>query len=74
MSLEFNSLNPQVNDSRWNLLAKILIRLNAMSAVSGAVTDSISYAGPPVVNPPAIMSIVVDVNGRQWQFFNGQWN
>ena len=36
--------------------------------------DYIGYAGPPNVNPPLLANIVVDVNGRQWQFFNNQWN
>jgi len=37
-------------------------------------TDYINYAGPPTVNPPALLHIVVDVNGRQWQFVGGTWN
>lgn len=35
--------------------------------------DSISYPGPPVLNPPALQSIVVDSTGRQWMFWNNQW-
>jgi hypothetical protein len=40
---------------------------------SGTV-DSISVAGPPTAIPPAIANIVVDVNGRQWQYYAGGWN
>lgn len=40
----------------------------------GSAPDSIDYAGPPLLNPPALQNIVVDVNGQQWQFFNNQWN
>jgi hypothetical protein len=36
--------------------------------------DYIDYAGPPLVNPPALQNIVVDVNGKQWQFFQNTWN
>jgi hypothetical protein len=39
--------------------------------VGGGTPDSINYPGPPVVNPPALANIVVDVNGQQWQFYNG---
>lgn len=42
--------------------------------VAGGAPDSISYAGPPTINPPLIQNIVVDSNGRQWQWFNNQWN
>lgn len=37
---------------------------------SGA-PDYINYSGPPLFNPPNFQNIVVDINGRQWQFFNG---
>ena len=66
--------NPTEQDSEWNLIAKILIVLNSMSSLVGGVSDSISYAGPPIVNPPAIQSIVVDSNGRQWQYYGGAWH
>ena len=39
-----------------------------------APVNSIDYAGPPVLNPPQIPAIVVDINGRQWQFFQGAWH
>lgn len=40
----------------------------------GGAPDNITYPGPPIVNPPALQYIVVDVNGVQWQFFNNTWN
>ena len=40
----------------------------------GGAPDSINYAGPPVLNPPSLQSIVVDVNGRQWQYWGGGWH
>lgn len=50
---------------------------NGVAYVTVNVTfpyTSISYAGPPTDNPPVASSIVVDVNGRQWQYFGGAWN
>ena len=35
---------------------------------------AIDYAGPPLLTPPAIQSLVVDVNGRVWIFVQNQWN
>jgi len=46
----------------------------ANSGGGGGSPDYIDYAGPPLVAPPALQYIVVDVNGRQWQYFNSQWN
>ncbi len=40
----------------------------------GGAPDSIAYSGPPVVNPPALQNIVVDVDGRQWQYYAGSWH
>lgn len=40
----------------------------------GGAPDFINTPGPPTVNPPALQNIVVDSNGRQWQYFNGGWN
>ena len=39
-----------------------------------ALPDYVNYAGPPLVNPPLVQNIVCDSNGRQWQFYNSQWN
>lgn len=39
-----------------------------------SVPDYINYAGPPVVNPPALQNIIVDINGRQWQYYNNAWH
>ena len=47
---------------------------SASIAALAASMSYIGYAGPPNVNPPALMNIVVDVNGRQWQYFGGAWN
>lgn len=38
------------------------------------LTDSISYPGPPTVNPPQIDSIVVDSNGEQFMYWGGAWH
>jgi hypothetical protein len=39
-----------------------------------AAPDYIDYAGPPTDVPPSLQNIVVDVNGRQWQYFQNTWN
>ena len=62
-----------------NIQLLILQTLQGIAASIGGggttpVPDSISYVGPPVVFPPAIQSIVVDVAGRQWMFWGGTWN
>jgi hypothetical protein len=36
--------------------------------------DAIDYAGPPVLVPPAIQSVVVDSGGVIWSYWGGQWN
>jgi hypothetical protein len=38
-----------------------------------AAPDSISYAGPPIVNPPALAYVVVDSNYVQWQYGPNGW-
>ena len=45
----------------------------AQNAGGGGGGSSNYYAapGPPNANPPTYANIVVDINGRQWQFFNG---
>ena len=53
---------------QWNPVS------NTWVLVGGGAPDYINYAGPPIVNPPALANIVVDINGQQFQFFNGQWN
>lgn len=41
---------------------------------SGSV-DFIDVPGPPAQDPPTSFAhIVVDSDGRQWQYFNGAWN
>ena len=42
----------------------------------GAATDYYPIPGPPTGTPAAnnLLNIIVDSNGRQWQFFNNQWN
>ena len=58
------------------LILQTLQGIQAELSGGGAptLTDAINYPGPPAVNPPNILSIVVDVNGRQWQYFGGTWN
>jgi hypothetical protein len=43
-------------------------------APTNAVSDYVNYAGPPTNNPPALQHIVVDSNGRQWQFYQSGWH
>lgn len=42
----------------------------------GGAPDYISTAGPPVGTPTALnlQNIIVDSNGRQWQYFQGAWH
>jgi len=40
----------------------------------GGAPDYIDYPGPPTVVPPALVHIVVDINGQQWMYYNGGWN
>jgi hypothetical protein len=51
-----------------------LIALNVGTGSGSGAPDYINYAGPPILNPPQLQNIVVDVNGRQWQYFGGAWN
>jgi hypothetical protein len=44
------------------------------SNTAGAGAPSfINYAGPPLVNPPLLQNIVVDINYRQWQYGPQGW-
>ena len=47
---------------------------NQIWVVQSGPASYINYAGPPLSNPPALASIVVDSNGQQWEFYNNQWN
>lgn len=49
-------------------------QIAAGGGTSGGAPDSIDYAGPPVVNPPALQNIVVDSAGQQFQFYAGAWH
>jgi hypothetical protein len=53
----------------------VIIYLLCQIANSGGTSapDYISYAGPPTTAPPALQYIVVDVEGRQWMYWNNQW-
>ena len=46
---------------------------NGGAGGSGA-PDSINYAGPPILNPPALQNIVVDSNGQQWMYYAAAWH
>lgn len=35
--------------------------------------DYINYPGPPTQNPPSLQNIVVDSQGRQWMFWDNEW-
>jgi hypothetical protein len=60
------------NANQLRLMELALLSLLVQNGVT--LGDSITYAGPPKVNPPSIQNIVVDSNGRQWQYFGGGWN
>ena len=63
-----------------------LIRVAVEDTTTGAVStsyqpgqisggpDYISYAGPPVMAPPALAHIVIDVDGVTWTYFQNQWH
>ena len=68
-----NGTIPGPNDPPRVILVKILDALNAGGGGGGGTVDYIAYSGPPAVNPPNIQHVVVDVDGRQWQYFNGAW-
>ena len=64
-------------DSQGNYVCGLpspTLQPNLAPAVNIAV-DSVAYPGPPTIQPPACMSIVVDSNMRQWQFnpTTGNW-
>lgn len=67
---------PTRSDTRRILLVKQLTAINAGGGGGGGsgAPDSINYAGPPIVNPPALQNIVVDSNGQQWMYWGGAWN
>lgn len=54
----------------WNPVSNTWVMISGGSAVP----DFINYAGPPVVNPPALQHIVVDSAGQQWMYWGGNWN
>jgi len=65
---------PLAVDPIRTLLVKQLLAIKAGGGGgSGGAADYISYAGPPVVNPPALANIVVDSQGRQWMYWSGAW-
>jgi len=47
---------------------------NSSGLPISSIQMSITYAGPPTLLPPAISDFVVDVNGRTWVYWGGQWN
>ena len=68
----FSGLTPGMWDAiELQLLCEIY---NATGGINALPPDYINYTGPPASIPPAFQNIVVDVNGRQWQFYNGSWN
>lgn len=57
----------------------VLIQLASQIQAGGTGTagqpDFITVAGPPSFTPGTNDAhIVVDSNGRQWQYFGGTWN
>jgi hypothetical protein len=68
----FANLTPGMWDAiELQLLCEIY---NAVGGLNAFPPDYIPYAGPPTLAPPSLQNIVVDVNGRQWQYYNGGWN
>jgi|SRR6185436_9634396 len=60
--------------AKMSVLISLACQLVAQGGTGGGSTNSIDYAGPPVLNPPDISAIVVDSNGRQWMYWGGTWN
>ena len=46
----------------------------AQNGIGSGAPDYYASPGPPNLPPPAYQHIVVDSNGRQWQYFNNTWN
>jgi len=68
------NVNGYNNYGMWPLLELALLQIIANGINSNAASGYINYAGPPTSTPPAIAYIVVDVNGRQWQYWGGAWH
>ncbi len=65
------------NASMAQLLELALLNLiaqNVGTGGGGGAPDFYNAAGPPNQAPPAYQNIVVDSNGRQWQYYGGAWN
>jgi len=75
MSEKYSSgTTPEPSDTERQLLVKILTSLNNSSGGTGGAPTSISYAGPPTSNPPALANIVVDSAGRIWTYYESAWH
>jgi hypothetical protein len=44
------------------------------STGTGGVPTSVTYAGPPLLNPPTLANIVVDSAGRVWVYYASSWH
>lgn len=78
---DFQSLITNPNVGGWanssNASLADLLELSLLSLIqANAGSSYYPNAGPPVGTPSAngLQYIIVDVNGRQWQYFNNQWN
>lgn len=62
--------------STRDLMLCILFGAQTGGGGSAALSDSIAVAGPPVGTPAAngLLNIIVDSNGRQWNYYGGAWN
>lgn len=59
----------------WDALElQLLCEIYSNTIGSATLPDYINYSGPPTIVPPAIQHVVVDIDGRQWQFFSNTWN
>jgi len=47
---------------------------NAADDATGMAPGYITYSGPPQGIPPDFQYIVLDIDGYQWQYYQGAWH
>jgi hypothetical protein len=55
------------------IIVTLLCQIASGGGTGGGAPDYISYAGPPILNPPSLQNIVVDSNYQQWQYGPNGW-
>lgn len=67
---EFGVVNPPVVVQPTNPVVFFTVTV----APTNFPSDFVDYSGPPTNQPPQTTHIVIDSDGRQWQFYQGGWN